>query len=174
MKPVILPFKGVSPKIHETAFVAPGASIFGDVVIGEQSSIWPGCVLRGDVDVIRVGKRSNIQDGTIVHLSRGAPTIVGDDVTVGHGAILHGCTLGDQSFVGMGATILDGAVVEKGAMLGAGSLLTNNKRIPSGQLWAGSPAKFMRDLKPEEIEGFLPHAQNYVDLSRVYKTENGL
>ncbi len=174
MTPIILPYKGVHPDIHASAFVAPGASVLGDVVIGEDSNIWFGCVLRGDVDVIRIGKRSNIQDGTIVHLSRDAPTIVGDDVTVGHGAILHGCTLEDRSFVGMGATILDKAVVETGAMLGAGALLTQGKRVPSGELWGGSPAKFLRKLRPDEIEHFTPHAWAYVELARQYKSENGL
>lgn len=174
MTPIILPYKGVRPEIHPTAFVAPGAAITGDVVIGEESSVWFCCAMRGDVDIIRIGKRSNIQDGTIVHLSRNAPTIVGDDVTVGHAAILHGCTLEDRSFVGMGATLLDGSVVESGGMLGAGALLTQGKRVPSGELWGGSPAKFLRKLRPEEIENFVPHAGNYVKLAQEYKAENGL
>ncbi len=168
MKPIILPYRGVLPEIHPTAFVAPGASVMGDVVIGEDSNIWFGCVLRGDVDMIRIGKRSNIQDGTVIHLSNGTPTIVGDDVTVGHGAILHGCVLEDRSFVGMGSTILDGAVVESGGMLGACALLTQNKRVPSGELWGGSPAKFLRKLRPEEIENFVPHAGHYVELAHEY------
>jgi len=172
MTAIVLPYKGVSPEIHPSAFVAPGAAVLGDVVIGEDSNIWFGCVLRGDVDVIRIGKRSNIQDGTIVHLSRNAPTLVGDDVTVGHGAILHGCVLEDRAFVGMGATVLDGAVVS--GMLGAGALLTQGKRVPAGELWAGSPARFMRKLSQEEIDGFVPHAWAYVELARQYKTENGL
>lgn len=171
MTPIILPYRGVRPDIHATAFVAPGAAVMGDVVIGEDSNIWFGCVLRGDVDMIRVGKRSNIQDGTVVHLSRGTPTIIGDDVTVGHGAILHGCILEDRSFIGMGSTLLDGAVVESGAMLGAGALLTQGKRVPSGQLWGGSPARYLRDLRPEEIENFAPHAWKYVELSREYIAE---
>jgi carbonic anhydrase/acetyltransferase-like protein (isoleucine patch superfamily) len=174
MTPIVLPYKGVSPDIHATAFVAPGASVVGDVAIGEDANVWFGCVLRGDVDVIRIGKRSNIQDGTMVHLSRNAPTIVGDDVTVGHGAILHGCTLMDRSFVGMGATLLDGSVVESGAMVGAGALLTMGKRVPSGELWGGAPAKFLRKLRPEEIEGIKTRAEHYVELARQYKTENGL
>lgn len=174
MTPIILPYKGVRPEIHPSAFVAPGASVMGDVVIGEDSNIWFGCVLRGDVDMIRVGKRSNIQDGTVVHLSHGAPTIIGDDVTVGHGAILHGCTLEDKSFIGMGSTLLDGSVVESGAMLGAGALLTQGKRVPSGQLWGGSPARYLRDLRPGEIENFAPHAWKYVELGREYKLENAL
>jgi carbonic anhydrase/acetyltransferase-like protein (isoleucine patch superfamily) len=174
MTPIVLPYKGVSPDIHATAFVAPGASVVGDVAIGEDANVWFGCVLRGDVDVIRIGKRSNIQDGTMVHLSRNAPTIVGDDVTVGHGAILHGCTLMDRSFVGMGATLLDGSVVESGAMVGAGALLTMGKRVPSGELWGGAPAKFLRKLRPEEIEGIKTRAEHYVELAHQYKTENGL
>jgi len=174
MKPIILPYKGVTPKIHETAFIAPGASVLGDVEIGEGSSIWFSVVLRGDVDMIRVGKNSNIQDGSVVHLSKGTPTIVGDNVTVGHAAVLHGCVLEDFTFVGMGATLLDGAVLEKNSMLAAGSLLTYNKRVPSGQLWGGSPAKYMRDLTQEEIDNFKPHTEKYAALAAEYKNENGL
>lgn len=167
--PIILPYRGVMPKIHPTAFIAPGAVVIGDVEIGEESSIWFGCVLRGDVDVIRVGARSNIQDGTVVHLSHGAPAIIGDDVTVGHGAILHGCTLKDRSFVGMGATILDLAVVESEAMVGAGALLTMKKVVPAGQLWGGSPARLLRALKPAEMENFARHARHYADLAAEYR-----
>ena len=164
-------YKGKRPQLGKRAYVDPCATLVGDIQLGDDASIWPMVAARGDVNHIRIGARSNIQDGTVVHLSHGAPTIIGDDVTVGHGAILHGCTLEDKSFVGMGSTLLDGAVVESGAMLGAGALLTQGKRVPSGQLWGGSPAHYLRDLRPEEIENFAPHAWKYVELSREYSAE---
>src|SRR5690606_27614238 len=123
----------------------------GDVTVGAETGIWFGCVLRGDVDRIRIGARTNIQDGTVVHVShRDGPTVIGDEVTVGHLALLHACTLEDRSFVGMKACVMDGAVVESGAMVAAGALVTPGKRVPSGQLWAGSPARPMRDLTEAE------------------------
>ncbi|HCE24239.1 MAG TPA: gamma carbonic anhydrase family protein, partial [Hyphomonas sp.] len=135
----IISIKGKTPVIAMDAFIAPSADVIGDVVIGEKSSVWFNCVVRGDVYSIRIGKRSNIQDGTIIHVSGGThPTTIGDDVLVGHNCIIHGCTLEDASFVGMGTTILDGVVVESGGMVAAGALVTPNKRIPSGELWGGS------------------------------------
>ncbi len=168
----IINFKGISPEIHETAFVAPSADVIGDTVIGEGSSIWFNCVVRGDVNSIRIGKRSNIQDGTVIHVSNGThPANVGDDVLVGHNCIIHGCTLENGSFVGMGATVLDGAVVETGGMLAAGALLTPGKVVPTGQLWGGSPAKYLRDLTPEQQESLTSGAEHYAELAKVYKEE---
>src|ERR1700722_963322 len=168
--PIILPYRGVMPKIDPTAFIAPGAVIIGDVEIGPESSIWFGCVMRGDVNVIRVGARTNIQDGTVIHVASGLqparmgagakipeggyPTIIGDDVTVGHMALLHACTLADKSFVGMKAAVMDGCVIESHAMLAAGGVLTPGKTIPKGQLWAGTPAKFLRNLTDADIAQF--------------------
>ncbi len=165
----ILSYRGKTPKIHPTAFIADNAVIIGDVEIGAYSSIWFGCVIRGDVNFIRIGKNSNIQDGTIVHVTRvTGPTYIGDGVTVGHAAIIHACNLQDNCFVGMGATILDDAVVESKAMLAAGALLPPGKTIPSGELWAGNPAKLLRPLRQTEIE-FLPQsAANYVKLGQEY------
>ena len=151
MTALILPFSGKSPVIAPDAFIAPNATVIGDVAIGQGSSIWYGCILRGDYNVIRVGARTNIQDGSVVHIdSRTAGAIIGDDVTVGHMCLIHACTLESGSFVGNKATVMDGAVVESGAMVAAGALVTPNKRVPAGELWAGSPARKLRDLTPEQ------------------------
>jgi carbonic anhydrase/acetyltransferase-like protein (isoleucine patch superfamily) len=162
-QPIILPYRGIMPRIDATAFVAPGAVIIGDVEIGPGSSIWFGCVVRGDVNKIRIGSNTNIQDGSVIHVAsgeqparlsagppvkgwKGYPTIIGDNVTVGHMTLLHACTLEDSAFVGMHASVMDGAVIEGQGMLAAGATLTPGKRILRGQLWAGTPAKFWRDL----------------------------
>ncbi|MEI8393480.1 MAG: gamma carbonic anhydrase family protein [Rhodospirillaceae bacterium] len=166
---VILPYKGIVPAIHSSTFVAPTAVVIGDVQIGEDSGIWFGCVVRGDVNVIRIGKRTNIQDGTIIHVAaRGQGTFIGDDITVGHMAILHACTLEDSCFIGMKACVMDGAYVESRAMVAAGALVTPGKRVKSGQLWAGSPAKYLRDLSPAEIDFFPESARHYARLAKDY------
>lgn len=170
MSKFIYPYRGIMPKIHETAFIAPTASIIGDVEIGEGSNIWYGCVLRGDVNPIRIGKNTNIQDGTVIHTtSNFQGTVVGDDVTVGHLAILHACTVKDKGFVGMQACVMDGALVESMAMLAAGALLTPGKTVPSGQLWSGRPAKFMRDMNEEENKYLLWSAEHYRSLGQEHK-----
>ncbi|MDX1975415.1 MAG: gamma carbonic anhydrase family protein [Rickettsiales bacterium] len=173
--PIILPYKGeynpngISPTISDKAFIAPGAAVIGDVQIGADSGVWFGCVIRGDVNIIRIGERTNIQDGTMIHVTRKTgPTIIGSNVTIGHSALLHACTLEDACFVGMRATIMDGAVVESGGWVAAGALVTPGKRIPKGQIWAGNPAKYFRDLTPDEI-AFIPvSAQNYVAHAQEY------
>lgn len=171
-EPIILPFGGVRPAIAEDAFVAPGASVVGDVAVGAGSSIWFGCVLRGDMDVVRIGARSNIQDGSMIHVSSGGlGTFVGDDVTVGHMCLIHACTLEDHSFVGSTACILDGAVVESDAMVAAGSLLLGGRRVPSGELWAGRPAKLLRPLTPEEIARNRAVAARYAEYAQQYRRE---
>lgn len=166
---VILPFNCIWPTIAEDAFIAPGAVVIGDVHIGSKSNIWFGCVVRGDVNHIRIGERTNIQDGTIVHVTRGTgPTIIGSGITIGHLALLHACRLEDDCFVGMQATVMDGATVESGAMLAAGALLTPGKRVAHGQLWAGSPAKLFRPLSDAEA-AFIPvSARNYTELAESY------
>jgi carbonic anhydrase/acetyltransferase-like protein (isoleucine patch superfamily) len=170
--PIILAYRGVVPRIDDDAFVASGATVIGDVEIGYEASIWFGCVLRGDEHSIKIGARSNLQDGTIVHISgRKQGTYIGADVSVGHSALLHACTLDDRSYVGMGAQILDEAVVESGGMLAAGALLTQGKRVKSGELWAGRPAKLLRPISEEECVIFGRTAQNYVERSRVYRDE---
>ncbi len=166
----LFPYRGVVPSLDPTAFVAPGAAIIGDVVIGANSSVWFNCTVRGDVHEIRIGDNTNVQDGTVVHVTGGRfGTYIGSNVTIGHGAVIHACTLQDGCFIGMGATILDGAVVESGAMVAAGALVAPGKRVPAGQLWAGNPAKLLRPLKEGEAEGFEKTVRTYVDLGREYR-----
>ena len=149
----LTPFKAIWPTIDHTAFVFPGAQVNGDVHIGAGSSIWHNTVIRGDVNYIRIGKKTNVQDGTVIHVSTNTfPTIIGDNVLVAHGCMLHGAILKDNSFVGMNSTVMDGATVESDGMLAAGSLLTPGKTVKSGELWAGSPAKFIRSLTKQEID----------------------
>jgi carbonic anhydrase/acetyltransferase-like protein (isoleucine patch superfamily) len=170
----LYPFEGKMPVLQEGAWVAPTAAVIGDVVLGPGSSVWYGCVLRGDTNMIRVGARTNIQDGTIVHVNSGAePTIIGDEVTIGHGCIIHGCRLEDGAFVGMGATVLDGAVIEGGGMLAAGALLTPGKRVARGELWAGSPARFLRPLTEADIAGFAKTAPHYAALALRHRASLG-
>ncbi|MFC3124791.1 gamma carbonic anhydrase family protein [Pseudoroseomonas globiformis] len=167
----MLPFEGRLPAVDPTAFVAPTATVIGDVELGPDSSIWYHCVLRGDTNFIRVGARSNVQDGTIVHVARGTlPALIGNDVTVGHACIIHACTLHDRAFVGMGATVLDGAVIEEGGMLGAGSLLPPGKRIGRNELWVGSPARLVRILSPEELAQWQQTTAHYVELGKRHRT----
>ena len=160
---------GVAPRVAADAFIAPTAALIGDVEIGAQAGIWFHCVLRGDTNVIRIGARSNIQDGTIVHVAHELPCLVGDDVTVGHAAILHACILEDRAFVGMGATVLDGAVIASGGLLAAGGLLTPRKRIGPNELWAGAPAKFQRVMDEDERALFARNATIYVDLAGQFR-----
>jgi carbonic anhydrase/acetyltransferase-like protein (isoleucine patch superfamily) len=165
----LLPYKKIMPTLGCDVFVAPTASVIGDVVIGDDSNIWFGVTIRGDVHEIRIGQRTNIQDGTVIHVTRQVSgTYIGDGVTVGHMALLHACTIGNNAFIGMGAIVLDEAVVEDGAMLAAGAMLTPGKRVPSGELWAGRPAKFMRQLTPEDLAFFPVSADNYVRLAKDY------
>lgn len=164
-------WEGVAPMIAGDAWVAPNATVIGDVRLGARSSVWFGCVLRGDTNRITVGARSNIQDGTIVHVNAGAEwaCVIGDDVTIGHAAIIHACRLHDRAFVGMGATVLDGAVIEEGGMLAAGALLTPGKRIGRQELWAGVPARKLRDMPDEERAGLNQNAIHYADLAARYR-----
>lgn len=167
--PIIRPYRGKSPVIHPSAFIAEDAVLIGDVTIGEEASVWYGCVLRGDVGDIVVGARSNIQDLTMIHCTyKFKGTHVGEDVTVGHMSILHACDVETGGFVGMGSTILDGAVVQSKAMLGAGALVTPNKIVKSGELWTGRPAAKMRDLTDKDYELMVWNADHYVKLSREY------
>jgi carbonic anhydrase/acetyltransferase-like protein (isoleucine patch superfamily) len=170
MNALIFPFAGKTPIIAPDAFVAPNATLIGDVVIGQGSSVWYGCILRGDYNVIRIGARSNIQDGCVVHIdSRTAGAIVGDDVTVGHMCLIHACTLESGCFVGNKATVMDGAVVESGAMVAAGALVTPHKRVPAGELWGGSPAKKLRDLTPEQRATLTLTAKAYAAFAQEHR-----
>ncbi|MBI2240054.1 MAG: gamma carbonic anhydrase family protein [Magnetospirillum gryphiswaldense] len=174
MTGLILPFKGTSPTIADDCFVAPNATVIGDVVIGSGTSVWFSVVIRGDVHEIRIGERTNIQDGTVIHVTEGKlGTYIGSDITIGHGAVLHACTLEDGCFVGMGATILDGVVVESGAMVAAGAVVTPGKRVKKGELWSGNPAKLMRPLKDEEVAFFPKSATKYKALGDTYRQSLG-
>ncbi len=164
------PFEGKYPRVHPTAFIAETAILIGDVEVGEGASIWYHCVLRGDTNFIRVGARANVQDGTIVHVAAGTlPALIGNDVTIGHAAIVHACTLHDRAFVGMGATVLDGAVIEEGGVIGANGLLTPGKVIGRNELWTGAPAKLARVLSDEERLRFDHNAIHYAELAQRYK-----
>ncbi len=166
---LIKPYRGILPKIHPSVYLSENVCVIGDVEIGEDSSVWFGAVVRGDVNYIRIGRRTNIQDNSVVHVTHEtAPTIVGDDVTVGHRVILHGCVLGNRILVGMGAILMDGVEVEDDVIIGAGALVTQNKKIPSGVLVAGVPAKIIRDLKDEEVKMIRESANNYVEYKNNY------
>ncbi|MBI1208772.1 MAG: gamma carbonic anhydrase family protein [Azospirillum sp.] len=169
MTGLILAYRSILPTIDGSAFIADTATVIGDVVIGAESSIWFGCLVRGDVNIVRIGARTNIQDGTIIHVSSTLQgTLIGDDITVGHGAILHACTLESGCFIGMQACVMDGAHVESGAMVAAGALVTPGKRIKAGQLWAGRPAKHIRDLSQADLKEFPVSAARYVALAKDY------
>jgi carbonic anhydrase/acetyltransferase-like protein (isoleucine patch superfamily) len=171
----LISFGGKAPRIDPAAFVAPGAQLIGDIDIGPQASIWYNCVLRGDVNRISIGARSNIQDGSVIHVDsphpgapNGHPTIIGAEVLIGHLAMVHGCILHDRAFVGLGAIVMDGCEIEGEAMLAAGAMLTPGKRIPSGQLWAGRPARYVRDLTPEDLAGHRMGVAHYVELGKAH------
>ena len=169
-RPLILPYNGITPTIHPDAWIAPGAVVIGDVHIGAFTNVWFGCVIRGDVNTIRIGERTNIQDGTIIHVTRKTgPTTIGSGITIGHKALLHACTIEDDCFIGMGATLLDFSVVERGGFLAAGALLTPKKTVKYGEMWAGNPARFFRLLNEEEAAFIAISADNYIKLSNEYK-----
>jgi carbonic anhydrase/acetyltransferase-like protein (isoleucine patch superfamily) len=168
------------PRISADVFVADTARVIGDVEILAGSGIWFGAVIRGDVNSIRIGAQTNIQDNAVIHVAwggtspikpegrEGHPTIIGDRVTVGHMALLHACEIGDECLIGMNSCVMDGAVVEAGAIVAAGALVTPGKRVPTGQLWAGSPARYVRDMKPEELDDIRWSAEHYEQLMRRY------
>ncbi|WP_298444532.1 gamma carbonic anhydrase family protein [uncultured Ferrimonas sp.] len=169
------PFLQHSPVLGDRVFVDDSAVLYGDIELGKDANVWPLVAARGDVNHIRIGKRSNIQDGSVLHVTRkhegladGYPLLIGDDVTVGHKALLHGCQIGNRVLVGMGAIVLDGAVVEDEVMIGAGSLVPPGKRLESGFLYIGSPVKQARPLKPQELAFLTESAENYVKLKDVY------
>jgi carbonic anhydrase/acetyltransferase-like protein (isoleucine patch superfamily) len=160
---MLRPFRGVFPRVHPTAFVDDSAQVIGDVEVGEESSIWMVVVVRGDVHKIRIGKRSNVQDGTIVHvMNQTHPTTLGDDVTIGHGAILHGCTIEDRCLVGMGAILLNGAHIGTGSIIAAGTLIVEEMNVPPRSLVMGSPGKVKRQLTDAEVAGIQAYADRYV------------
>ncbi|NQV43266.1 MAG: gamma carbonic anhydrase family protein [Rhodospirillales bacterium] len=167
---LILPFKGKMPVIHDNAFIAPNAVIIGDVEIGAGSGIWFNCMVRGDMNEIRIGTNTNIQDGTIIHVdSRTYGTTIGDNITVGHMCLLHACTLEDGCMIGMQATVMDGAVVENGALVAAGALVTPGKRVGAGEVWAGSPARLLREVGDRDKDMLDYIWPGYVELAEEYK-----
>lgn len=165
---MIKSFEGIKPTIDDSAFVAETADIIGNVTIKENASIWYKAVLRGDDGKVIVGENSNVQDGTIVHCGENEPTIIGNNVTIGHAAIIHGCKIGDNSLIGMGSTILDNAEIGEFTMVGAGSLVTG-KKFPSGVLLLGSPAKVVRELTEEEKLSLKKSALHYVEMGKKHK-----
>lgn len=177
--PALRPFNSKLPVLGARVFIDPACTVIGDVAIGDDSSVWPGTVIRGDVNHIRIGARSNIQDGSVIHVSHdgpdgkpvGYPTIIGDDVTIGHGAIIHACRIGNACLIGMGATVLDGAVVENNGFVGAGAVIPPGKTVGSGELWLGNPAKCVRRLSAQEIAQLYYSAAHYVRLKDIYLSE---
>ena len=175
MSESIRPYKNSMPVIDETAYIDPAAAVIGDVVIGADSSVWPMVSIRGDVNSIRIGDRTNVQDGCVLHVTHDGPLSpggfalsIGDDVTVGHNVVLHACTVEDSCLIGMGSVVLDGAVIKKGAMIGAGSVGSPKKTLEGGYLYIGSPARQVRELTEKEKEFFEYSAKHYVSLKNDY------
>ena len=166
---MILKFKEFYPVIHPKAWIAPSADLIGNIEIGEDSSVWFGCVIRSDVNEVRIGKNTNIQDLSCIHTDTDSKTIIGNNVTVGHRVMLHGCKIEDNCLIGMSATILDNAVIGTGSIVGANSLVTSGKVFPPKSLIMGSPAKVVRELSDEEVEGLKNHAMHYVEYKNNYR-----
>ena len=172
----IRPFKGQLPRLGQRVYVDPAATVVGDVELGDDASVWPACVIRGDVNHIRIGARTNVQDGTIIHVTHegpftrpgGFPTTIGTDCTIGHACVIHACCIGDFALIGMGAVVLDGVVVEKYGFIGAGAVVSPGKTVGEAELWLGNPARFVRKLKDREIEQLHYSAQHYMRLKDAY------
>lgn len=160
---------GVAPEVAESAWIADSAQVMGRVSLGQDASVWFGTVVRGDTESITIGEGSNIQDASVLHADIGKPLVVGRHVTVGHQVMLHGCTIGDESLIGIGAVVLNGARIGKNCLVGAGSLVTEGKEFPDGSMIIGSPAKAIRQLSPEQIEGLRQSAKHYIDNARRFK-----
>ena len=165
-------FNGIKPKIHPTAWVHPSAVVIGNVTLGPHASVWPGCVLRGDIEPIEVGEASNIQDQSVCHTSQGFPTLIGKRVVVGHRATLHGTVVGDDAMVGMGPNLLDGSQLGSGSILAAGALIPEGKKIPKGSLAVGIPARVIRPVKEEEKQRIIAGAQEYVERANAHRGNN--
>jgi len=168
----LLEFDGKKPNIHPSCYVAPNATIIGDVILGEGSSVWLNAVIRGDVNKIAIGARTSVQDNCVVHVTRETPTIIGDGVIMGHGAIAHACTVGNHVLIGMGAAVLDKASIGDWVIVAAGAVVTEKAVIPSKSLVAGIPAKVIKSLSPQHMERIKLGAEAYVNLSRRYKTQS--
>jgi carbonic anhydrase/acetyltransferase-like protein (isoleucine patch superfamily) len=167
---IILPYKGTLPTIDESVFIAPGSAVIGDTVLEKNVNVWFNVTIRGDVNSIRIGENTNIQDGTTCHVTyKTHPLVVGKNVTVGHNALLHGCTVGDNCLIGMGAIVMDGAVVESGSMVAGGAVVTPGKVVKSGEIWSGVPAKKMADMDDAMRQFIDGNATHYVELAADYK-----
>jgi carbonic anhydrase/acetyltransferase-like protein (isoleucine patch superfamily) len=160
---------GSAPRMAASAWVADNAQVMGDVVMGEDSSVWFGTTVRGDTETITIGRGSNVQDGSVLHADVGMPLTIGDFVTVGHQVMLHGCTVGDGSLIGIGAIVLNGAKIGKNCLVGAGSLVTEGKEFPDGSMIIGSPARVVKSLTPEQMDGLRQSAQHYIENARRYR-----
>ncbi|HPK31422.1 MAG TPA: gamma carbonic anhydrase family protein [Ottowia sp.] len=160
---------GRKPQVDSTAWIADSAEVMGNVTLGPDASVWFGCVLRGDTESMSIGEGSNIQDLSVLHADRGMPLTVGRNVTVGHKVMLHGCTIGDESLIGIGAVVLNGARIGRNCLVGAGSLVTEGKEFPDGSMIMGTPAKVVRQLTPEQMEGLRQSAQHYIDNARLFR-----
>ena len=160
---------GKTPQVDSTAWIADSAEVMGNVTLGPDASVWFGCVLRGDTESMTIGEGSNIQDLTVMHADHGLPLTIGKHVTVGHKVMLHGCTIGDESLIGIGAIVLNGARIGKNCLVGAGSLVTEGKEFPDGSMIMGTPAKVVRELTPQQIEGLRLSAQHYIDNARMFR-----
>jgi carbonic anhydrase/acetyltransferase-like protein (isoleucine patch superfamily) len=170
----VIAFAGKRPIIDASVFLAPGAVVVGDVEIGADASVWFGCVIRGDVNFVRIGARTNVQDATIIHVSRGThPSVIGAGVTIGHGAIIHGCTIEDGAMIGIGARVLDGARVESGAIVAAGALVPPGKTVKAGEVWAGCPARYLRSVSEAERAFIRDNAPHYARLAARYRDGDG-
>ena len=169
---MIRPFRGVTPRIAESAYIDPSAQVIGDVVIGERSSVWPNVAIRGDVNYIRIGDETSIQDNSVLHVDHDKyPCIVGNQVTVGHRVVLHGCEVQDNALIGIGAVVLNGAKIGAGAVVAAGALVPEGMEIPAKMLAMGTPAKIRREVTPEEQDRFHKNCRNYVAITAIYKDE---
>lgn len=166
---MIFALDGIAPEIDESAWVAADANVIGKVVLGEGASVWFGCTLRGDNEPINVGRNSNLQENTICHTDMGYPLTIGENVTVGHRAMLHGCTIGEGSLIGMGATVLNGAVIGKGCLIGAGALITEGKEIPDGSLVMGAPGKVVRELDEATQQKLVASAVHYAENAKRFR-----
>jgi len=168
----IVPYNDIMPTIDSSSWIAPNATIIGDTQIGQDSGIWYGCVVRGDVNEIRIGERTNVQDLTMIHCAElGQGTYLGDDITIGHSAVLHACTVENFALIGIQACVMDDCIIEQGAMVAAGALVTPGKIVKAGEVWAGSPAKKLRDVNQRDLDFLKINRERYVRLARQYKSE---
>ena len=166
----IYELNGVAPSLADTAWVADSAQVIGNVVLGDQASVWFGTVVRGDMERITIGAGANIQDTSVLHADTGQPLVIGERVTVGHQAVLHGCTVGDETLIGIGAIVLNGAKIGKNCLVGAGALVTEGKEFPDGAMIVGAPAKAVRQLNPEQMQSLRHSAQHYIDNAQRFRS----